>query len=62
MNDASLFWALVINNALVALGLPIIGGLWWYKRRQMLSWNREVSLHRSGSESGRLMESNEVIC
>ncbi|GIK15758.1 MAG: hypothetical protein BroJett003_07220 [Planctomycetota bacterium] len=38
VNDASLFWALVVNNTLVALGLPIIGGLLWYKRRQMQSW------------------------
>lgn len=38
VNDASLFWALIVNNTLVALGLPIIGGLLWYKRRQMQGW------------------------
>ena len=34
-NDASVFWALVVNNALVALGLPVIAGLFWYKRKQV---------------------------
>lgn len=35
VNDTSIFWALVVNNGLMALGLPIVAGLFWYKRKQM---------------------------
>ena len=34
-NDTSTFWAMVVNNALITLGLPLVAGLFWYKRRQM---------------------------
>lgn len=47
-NDASVFWALVVNNALIALGLPIIGGLWWYKRRQMQSITGDMAAPKQG--------------